>query len=202
MTPSTPPPSGPSPSGASPSGPSSSAGNDAARRAAAAAARRTGTFGGSATSAPPRTVLRPTAAQRALVPAAWGPTALVVALLLPYGPVVALVLAVLVAVGTWLLAGRSAVVLSPGELVVQRPLGKLVLPLADVREVERRRPVLTERAEVVRADGSRVPLPAPQSGPLPALRDPAFDERITLIRYRVAKGAPPGGAGVASPPGS
>lgn len=195
MTPSTPPPSTPPPSGWS-----SSAGDDAARRSAAAAARRTGAAGGrTAPPSPPLTVLRPTAAQRALVPAAWGPAALVVALLLPYGPGVALVLAVLVAVGTWLLAGRSAVVLAPGELVVQRPLGKVVLPLADVRSVERRRPVLTERAEVVRADGSRVPLPAPQSGPLPALRDPAFDERITLLRYRVARGAPSGGAAPGGP---
>ena len=197
MTPSTPPPSTPPPSTPPPSG-WSSAGDDAARRSAAAAARRTGATGRrAAPPSPPLTVLRPTAAQRALVPAAWGPAALVVALLLPYGPGVALVLAVLVAVGTWLLAGRSAVVLAPGELVVQRPVGKLVLPLADVRAVERRRPVLTERAEVVRADGSRVPLPAPQSGPLAALRDPAFDERITLLRYRVARGAPSGGA----PPG-
>lgn len=166
----------------------------AARRAAAAAARRAGSPGARpAPGVPPDTVIRPTAAQRALVPLAWGPSALVVALLLPYGPVVALVLAVLVAVGTWLLAGRSAVVLAPGELVVQRPLGRVVLPLADVLAVERTRPVLTERAEVVRVDGSRVPLPAPQHGPVAALRDPAFDERVTLIRYRVAKGAPPPG---------
>ena len=180
----------------------------AARRAAADAARRTRGPGASgpgasgpgarrdtaAPAGPPETVIAPTAAQRALVPLVWGVTALFVAVVAPMGAVAVLLSTVGVAAAAWVLAGRAAVVLRPGELVVRRPIGQVVIPLADVRAVERRKPVLTERAEVVREDGRRVPLPAPQHGPAAALRDPAFDERLTLIRYRVARDAPPGGA--------
>ncbi len=179
----------------------------AARRAAAEAARRTrgpGAAGhglggpgarrdAAAQAGPPETVIGPTTAQRALVPLVWGATALFVAVVAPMGAVSVLLSTAGVALAAWVLAGRAAVVLRPGELVVRRPVGQVVIPLSDVRAVERRKPVLTERAEVVREDGRRVPLPAPHHGPAAVLRDPAFDERITLIRYRVARDAPPGG---------
>lgn len=165
--------------------------DDPIRRAAADAVRQHN--GGPSrprpVSAPPRTtVIAPTSRQRALVPVAWGAAALGVLLVLPVALVAAALGAAAVALVTWLLAGRSAVLLGESDVVVRRPIGRVVLDYGDLRGVERRRPALTERAELVRGDGRRVALPAPQSGPLAVLRDPAFDERLTLLRYRVARG--------------
>jgi hypothetical protein len=173
--------------------------DDPSRRAAADAVRRRARSGpGSAAAngrsvpvAPRTTTLAPTARQRAFVPLAWGAASLVVLLVLPLALVTVALGTAGIALGTWLLAGRSAVILGNAEFVVRRPIGRVVLRYADLRGVERRRPALTERAELVRGNGRRVALPAPQSGPLPALVDPAFDERLTLLRYRVARGMRP-----------
>jgi hypothetical protein len=166
--------------------------DDRTRRAASDAVRRSGGPAprpGSTPVRPPVTVLAPTLRQRAFVPLVWGAVTLLVLLILPISVTSAALGTAAVAGAAWLLAGRSAVLLGETEVVVRRPVGKLVLAYSDLREVERRKPALTERAELVRNDGRRVVLSAPQSGPLAALRDPAFDERLTLLRYRVARGA-------------
>ena len=88
--------------------------------------------------------------------------------------------AILSAQLVWRGTAGSKVTVAGGRLSFPRVLRTRRLPVQDVADIVVGKSAGLPRAFVVRADGKRLPLPAP-GGWWPA-RDPAFEENVLLLR--------------------